>query len=95
MIVDRDPNVVFLHKLFNSRRSFGCGVAGDDGADSGSLAIFELSTNILVFVLGKCHLLAGREGQLAERMICAQGKPEEGGFPGLPLENLPPSRTLP
>jgi len=35
-----------------------------------------------------------REGQLAERIICAQGKPEEGGFPGLPLENLPPSRTL-
>src|SRR6266436_3624984 len=51
MIVDRDADVVFLYEILDSRQSLRCRVARDNNADSRSLAVFELTSDIRIFIL--------------------------------------------
>src|SRR6266436_5668562 len=41
VIVDGETDIVLLHELLDPRQSFRCGVAGDDDANSCSLAVLE------------------------------------------------------
>src|SRR5437899_7866462 len=50
VIVDRDPDVVFLYEFLDSRQSLRCRVARDNNADSRSLAVFELVADIRSFM---------------------------------------------
>src|SRR6266478_4412234 len=51
VIVDRDPDVVFLYDFLDSRQSLRCRVASDNNADSRPLAVFELAADIGIFIL--------------------------------------------
>src|ERR1700682_1299505 len=51
MIVDRDADVVLPDELLYSRQSSRCGIPGDNDLDTRSLAVFELGTDISIFIL--------------------------------------------
>src|SRR5580693_1900159 len=50
VIVDREANVILPHELLDSWQSFQCGVARDNDGNTRSLAVFELSANVGIFV---------------------------------------------
>ena len=53
MVVDRDPNVIFPHELFNVRKDLGRRVARNDYRNARLLAVFKLASNISIVVLWK------------------------------------------
>src|ERR1700689_2510840 len=53
VIVDRDTDVEPLYEFLDSWQSFGCGITGDNHANTGSLAVFEFALDVIVFVFGK------------------------------------------
>ena len=61
VVVDGDADVVLLDELFDARQSCGRGVAGDDDADAGALAVLELGADVVVFILGKVDGSGGVE----------------------------------
>jgi len=50
VIVDRDADVVLLHELLNSRQSFRCRVSSYNNGNTRSLAVFELSPYVRIFI---------------------------------------------
>ena len=53
MIVDGEPDVVFLHELFNAGKHCRSRAAGDDHGNAGPLAVFKLAANIIIIIFGK------------------------------------------
>src|SRR5580700_823127 len=43
-------DVVLLYELFDSRQSFGLGVAGDNDSNTRSLAVLELRLDVRIFI---------------------------------------------
>src|ERR1700740_3685328 len=55
VIVDRDTDVVLLYELFHSRQSSRCGIARDDDGNPCSLAVFELTADVRIFIFCKIN----------------------------------------
>ena len=51
MIVNRDTDVILLHKCLDPRQGLGRRVAGNNYGNARSLAILELGVNVLIFIL--------------------------------------------
>ena len=53
VVVDGDADVVFLDELLQAGQRLRGGIAGDDHADAGTLAVLELGADVGVFILAK------------------------------------------
>ncbi len=61
VIVDREPYVVLLHKLFDTRKRGRFWVSSDNHRDTRSLGIFELTADVVILILGKVNRSHGME----------------------------------
>jgi hypothetical protein len=59
MVVNGEPNVILLYKLFNTRERLWRGVSYNNDLDAGTFAIVELAANIVVFILAKIDRTSG------------------------------------
>src|SRR5580658_2123260 len=53
VVMDRKLDVVFLDELFNAGKNCGGWITRDNNGDTGSLAVLELATNIVIVVFWK------------------------------------------
>src|SRR5882672_5482076 len=72
VIVDRDTDVILLYELLKSRQRLGRGVASDNDGNTCSLAVFELSADVRIFLLREIDS-SGSVERDARRGVVRQG----------------------
>src|SRR6202012_2235505 len=50
VVMDRQPDVILLHELFNAWKDLRRGIAGNDHRDPGPFCVIELAPDIVIFI---------------------------------------------
>src|ERR1700735_5023864 len=61
VIVDREPYVVLLYKLLNTRKRGRVRISSDNHRDTRSLGVFELTADVVILVLGEVNRSHGMQ----------------------------------
>ena len=73
VIVDGDADVVLLHEFFEARKSFGCGITGNDHVDTGALGVFEFGAHVVVVIFGEVNGAGGVKGDASGSIVGERG----------------------